>query len=214
MDHHMVQQRFAALTTAHLADACIRVFGVKGNCRHALSVAEHAFSGKALAVRRVTENQGKRTPGVDGVIWGTPEKKAAALHALRQRGYRPHPLRRVYIPKAGDQTRTRSLDIPVMADWAMQALYLLALDPIAETTADPNSYGFRKGRSTADAIAQCHTVLARKDGARYVLEGDIRSCFNRISHAWLEAHIPMDKAILSRCDEILRRAPLILQYRR
>jgi RNA-directed DNA polymerase len=156
----------------------------------------HSFSGKALAVRRVTENQGKRTPGVDGVIWDTPEKKAAAVHALRQRGYRPHPLRRVYIPKAGDRTRTRPLDIPVMADRAMQALYLLALDPIAETTADPNSYGFRKGRSTADAIAQCYTVLARKGGARYVLEGDIRSCFNRISHAWLEAHIPMDKAIL------------------
>jgi RNA-directed DNA polymerase len=156
----------------------------------------HSFSGKALAVRRVTENQGQRTPGVDGVTWDTPEKKATALHALRQRGYRPRPLRRVYIPKAGDRTRMRPLDIPVLADRAMQALYLLALDPIAETTADPNSYGFRKERSTADAIAQCHTVLARKGGARFVLEGDIRSCFNRISHAWLEAHIPMDKAIL------------------
>ncbi len=156
----------------------------------------HSFSGKALAVKRVTENHGKRTPGVDGVTWSTPEQKAAALHALRQRGYHPQPLRRVYIPKAGDRTRTRPLDIPVLADRAMQALYLLALDPIAETTADPNSYGFRKERSTADAIDQCHTVLARKGGARWILEGDIRSCFNRISHTWLEAHIPMDKAIL------------------
>jgi len=76
----------------------------------------------------------------------------------------------VYIPKAGDSTRTRPLDIPVMADRAMQALYLLALDPLAETTADPNSYGFRKERSTADAIAQCHTVLARKGGARLRVE--------------------------------------------
>jgi RNA-directed DNA polymerase len=84
----------------------------------------------------------------------------------------------------------------VLADRAMQALYLLALDPIAETTADPNSYGFRTERSTADAIDQCHTVLARKGGARWILEGDIRSCFNRISHTWLEAHIPMDNAIL------------------
>src|SRR5256884_3269453 len=59
----------------------------------------HSFSGKALAVRRVTENQGKRTPGVDGVVWDTPEKKAEALGALRQRGYRTRPLRRVYIAK-------------------------------------------------------------------------------------------------------------------
>jgi len=156
----------------------------------------HSFSGKALAVKRVTENHGKRTPGVDGVTWSTPEQKATALHTLRQRGYHPQPLRRVYIPKAGDRTRTRPLDIPVLADRAMQALYLLALDPIAETTADPNSYGFRTERSTADAIDQCHTVLARKGGARWILEGDIRSCFNRISHTWLEAHIPMDNAIL------------------
>jgi RNA-directed DNA polymerase len=141
----------------------------------------HSFSGKALAVRRVTENQGKRTPGVDGVTWSTPEQKAAALRALRQRGYHPQPLRRIYIPKAGNSTRTRPLDIPVMADRAMQALYLLALDPIAETTADPNSYGFRKERSTADAIDQCHTVLARKGGARWILEGDIRSCFDYAS---------------------------------
>jgi RNA-directed DNA polymerase len=124
-----------------------------------------------------------------------PEQKATALHTLRQRGYHPQPLRRVYIPKAGDRTGP-ALDIPVLADRAMQALYLLALDPIAETTADPNSYGFRKERSTADAIDQCHTVLARKGGARWILEGDIRSCFNRISPTWLEAHIPMDKAIL------------------
>ena len=59
----------------------------------------HSFSGKALAIRRVTENQGKRTPGVDREIWDTPEKKVTALQALRQRGYNPQPLRHVYIPK-------------------------------------------------------------------------------------------------------------------
>src|SRR6516225_9745255 len=110
----------------------------------------HSFSGKALAVRRVTENQGQRTPGVDGVVWDTPEKKAEALHTFRSRGYRPQPLRRVYIPKSNG--KLRPLGIPAMIDRALQALYLLALDPIAETTADPNSYGFRKERSTADAI--------------------------------------------------------------
>ena len=83
-----------------------------------------------------------------------------------------------------------------MKDRAMQALYLLALDPVAETIADPNSYGFRKERATADAIEQCHTVLSRKYGAQWVLEGDIQACFERISHSWLEAHVPTDIGLL------------------
>jgi RNA-directed DNA polymerase len=66
----------------------------------------HSFSGKALAVRRVTENQGKKTPGVDKVIWDAPEKKAQAIHNLSPRGYRPQPLRRVYIPKGNGATRS------------------------------------------------------------------------------------------------------------
>ncbi len=139
----------------------------------------HSFSGKALAVRRVTENQGKRTPGVDGATWDTPAKKATAVCQLRQRGYRPKPLRRIYIPKKNG--KRRPLGIPTMTDRAMQALYLLALDPIAETTGDPNSYGFRQGRATADAIAQCHNALAKKDRPQWVLEGDIRSCFEHPS---------------------------------
>jgi len=119
----------------------------------------HSFSGKAVAVRRVTENQGKRTAGVDRITWTTPEQKAAAIDALRQRGYHPRPLRRIYIAKSNGGRRP--LSIPTMHDRAMQALYLLALDPIAETTADPNSYGFRSQRSTADAI----DVPARIKGA-------------------------------------------------
>src|SRR5438309_20348 len=154
----------------------------------------HSLSGKALAVRRVTENRGKETPGVDREIWDTPAKKASAVQALRPRGYRPQPLRRVYIPKSNG--KMRPLGIPTMKDRAMQALHLLALDPIAETTADPNSYGFRKERSTADAIGQCHTVLSNRGGARWILEGDIKSCFDRISHEWLLAHIPTDKTVL------------------
>jgi RNA-directed DNA polymerase len=131
----------------------------------------HSYSGKVLAVKRVTENQGKRTPGVDGEIWNTPGKKAHATQALRQRGYRPRPLRRIYIPKSNG--KKRPLGIPTMKDRAMQALYLLALDPIAEVTGDRNSYGFRKERSTADAIAQCFTVLSNRFAPQWVLEGDI-----------------------------------------
>src|SRR5436309_8864790 len=156
----------------------------------------HSFSGKALAVRRVTENTGKRTPGVDGTIWKTPQQKAVAIQTLNQRGYHPQPLRRVYIPKSNGARRP--LSIPTMRDRAMQALYLLVLDPIAETTADPNSYGFRRGRSTADAMEACFIALCRNDRAQWILEGDIRSCFDQISHEWLLAHISMDKTILKK----------------
>jgi RNA-directed DNA polymerase len=155
----------------------------------------HSFSAKVLAVKRVTENQGKRTAGVDGEIWDTPAKKAKAVQRLRQRGYHPRPLRRIYIPKS-DGKRLRPLGIACLRDRAMQAMYLLALDPIAETLADPNSYGFRLERSTADAIEQCHTVLSNRGGAQWILEGDIRACFDQISHNGLLAHVPMDKTIL------------------
>jgi RNA-directed DNA polymerase len=156
----------------------------------------HSFSGKALAVRQVTENDGKRTPGVDGKLWNTPEKKTEAIQSLQSHDYHPQPLRRIYIPKSNG--KKRPLGIPTMKDRAMQALYLLALDPIAESTSDPNSYGFRKERSTADAIEQCHIALAQKSAAQWVLEGDIKSCFDRISHDWLLENVPMDKKILQK----------------
>lgn len=154
----------------------------------------HSFSGKALAVKRVTENQGKNTPGVDKVTWEYPQKKATAITSLKQRGYHPQPLRRIYIPKSNG--KKRPLGIPTMRDRAMQALYVLALDPISETLADPNSYGFRRGRSTADAIAQCFTLLAKGKSPQWILEGDIKACFDQIDHDWLLAHIPMEKSIL------------------
>src|SRR5258707_1467458 len=154
----------------------------------------HSFSGKALAVRRVTENQGKNTPGVDKVTWNTPQKKLNAIYSLRQRDYRPQPLRRIYIPKKNG--KKRPLGIPCMRCRAMQALYLLALDPVAETTADPNSYGFRPGRSTADAIEQCFIALGKQFSPQWILEGDIKGCFDAISHEWLLTHIPMEKAML------------------
>jgi len=155
-----------------------------------------SFSGKALAVKQVTENSGKRTSGVDKITWETPDKKITAVQTLKRRGYQPLPLRRVYIPKSNG--KMRPLGIPTMKDRAMQALHLLALDPIAETTGDPNSYGFRKNRSTADAIEQCFNALARKDRAQWILEGDIKGCFDNISHDWMLTHIPTDKVILKK----------------
>src|ERR1700734_2504842 len=83
-----------------------------------------------------------------------------------------------------------------MKDRAMQALHLLALEPLAETTAYPNSYGFRPARSTADAIGQCHLILSKGDSPVWVLEGDIRGCFDYISHEWMLHHVPTDKKVL------------------
>lgn len=153
-----------------------------------------SLSGKLLAVKRVTENSGKRTAGVDKVTWETPEKKITAVHSLKSRGYKPLPLKRVYIPKSNG--KMRPLGIPTIKDRAMQALYLLALDPISETTADPNSYGFRKGRSTADAIEQCFNAFAKKKSPEWILEGDIKGCFDNISHEWILQNVPLNKTIL------------------
>ena len=80
----------------------------------------------------------------------------------------------------------------------MQALYLLALDPVAEATADPHSYGFRRERSTADAMKRGFLLFCRKHSPQWVLEGDIKGCFDAISHEWLLTHIPMEKAILKK----------------
>ena len=156
----------------------------------------HSFSGKALAVKRVTENKGKNTAGVDKVTWKTPAAKTNAIGSMKRRGYSPLPLRRVFILKKNG--KQRPLGIPCMIDRAQQALYLLALEPIAETTADPNSYGFRPERSTADAGEQCFKCLAKKNSAKWVLEADIKSCFDQISHDWMVANIPTDKAILKK----------------
>jgi RNA-directed DNA polymerase len=154
----------------------------------------HSFSGKALAVKRVTENKGKNTPGVDNVTWKTPVAKINAIASMKRRGYSPLPLRRVLIPKKNG--KTRPLGIPVMKCRAMQALHLLALEPVAETTADLNSYGFRPERSTADAGAQCFNCLSQKVAAEWALEADIQGCFDKISHDWMISNIPTDKVIL------------------
>ena len=158
----------------------------------------HSYSGKVLAVRRVTENNGKRTPGVDRIIWKTPEDKIKAVRDLRRREYHPQPLRRVYIPKKSDRTAKRPLGIPTMIDRSQQALHLLALDPVVETAADKNSYGFRQQRSCADAIAQCFITLSHAPHTQWILEGDIKACFDQISHDWLLANVPMNRTILQK----------------
>jgi RNA-directed DNA polymerase len=156
----------------------------------------HSFAAKCLAVRRVTQNAGRKTAGVDGIVWKTAAQKHQAVRSLQRRSYRTLPLRRIYIPKKNG--KLRPLGIPAMSCRAMQALHLQGLEPIAETLADPNSYGFRPKRSTADAIGQCFTALSRKCSAEWIFEGDITACFDRLNHTWLQDHIPMDKSILGK----------------
>lgn len=168
-----------------------------GNQRRVIMWQDRLVRSRAarlLAVHQVTSNSGRHTPGVDAEVWNTPERKIKAVEQLEFKGYKPQPARRVAIPKDGG--RTRPLGILTMKDRAMQALYLLALDPIAETRADPHSYGFRKYRSTADAILYCTEIFAEKDGPQWVLEADIEECFDTIDHTWLLRHIPLEKPVL------------------
>lgn len=197
VDWHAIDWHSAHRIVRRLQARIVKAWqaGRGGKVKALQHLLTRSLSGRVIAVKRVTENPGKRTPGIDGRRWETPEKKAQAVNTLRHRGYRPWPLRRVYIPKSNG--KKRPLGILTMQDRAMQVLHLLALDPIAECQADPNSYGFRTERCTADAMEQCHTVWSNRHGARWVLEGAIKACYDdTISHEWLLAHVPMDKQLL------------------
>ncbi len=159
-------------------------------------ILTHSYSAKVIAVKRVTENKGKNTPGIDGITWSSIKSKATAVNELRRKNYNPLPLRRIYIPKKNG--KKRPLSIQTMRDRAMQTLYLQALEPVSESLADNNSYGFRKNRSTADAIGQCFIKLSRRNSPQWVLECDIEACFDNISHEWLIKNIPIDKEILKK----------------
>lgn len=157
-------------------------------------ILTNSFYAKLLAVRKVTSNKGKNTSGVDGIIWNTSTKKTQAVHDLKISEYKARPMRRVFIPKSNG--KKRPLAIPTMKDRAMQALCLLALDPWNEVVSDINSYGFRKGRSCQDAIEQCFNCLSHKTSAQWVLDADIKGCFDEISHQWIMENVPLNKRIL------------------
>jgi RNA-directed DNA polymerase len=139
-----------------------------------------SWSAKLKAVRRVTqENRGKDTPGIDN-IKSVPQKERIALAQNLEIDGKSELIRRVYIPKARGSKEKRPLGIPTIRDRAKQALVLMALEPQWEARFEPNSYGFRPGRSAHDAIEAIFTALAKKN--KYVLDGDIRKWFDTIDH--------------------------------
>lgn len=138
-----------------------------------------SIAAKFLAVRWVTQdNRGKKTAGVDGVKSLKPKERIELTEKLRL-DLKPHPVRRVWIPKQ-DKKEKRPLGIPVMQDRAAQALAKMVLEPEWEAYFEPNSYGFRPGRSAHDAIESIFKAFHRKP--KYVLDADIEKCFDRIDH--------------------------------
>jgi RNA-directed DNA polymerase len=150
---------------------------------------------KLLAIKKVNQNKGKRTAGIDGKTWSSPQSRMKAAFSLTDKKYVAKPLKRVFIEKPGKKTK-RPLGIPTIYDRSMQALYALALEPIAEIKGDRTSFGFRKFRSPHDACEYTFHYLCKKNSPVWVLEGDIKGCFDNISHQWLIDNIPMDKTVL------------------
>ncbi len=154
-----------------------------------------SFYAKLLAVRKVTNNKGSRTPGVDGILWSSPADKMRAALQLTNKGYHAKPLSRKYILKKNG--KLRPLSIPTLYDRAMQTLHALALGPVESATGDKTSFGFKPYRSTKDAHAYLHSCLSNKKSADWIVEGDIKACFDEISHNWICDNIPMNKRVLN-----------------
>ena len=177
----------------------IKAAYLQGNTAKGKTLANfmlHSFDAKAYAVKLICSSKGRKTAGVDGVLWTTDSEKFNAISALRLRGYKASPLRRIYIKKTNG--KRRPLGIPTMKDRAMQKLYSFALVPIVEATSDEHSYGFRPSRNTSDAILHLANFLEANPECKWIFKTDIESCFDNISHEWLLENIPLQPKLLKK----------------
>ena len=157
-----------------------------------------ATSNQLLAIRRVTQaNQGKHTAGIDGMVYDTPEARWRVFQeGLSLKRYQPKPVRRVYIPKANG--KQRPLGIPTGKDRVMQAIVKATLEPEWEARFEANSYGFRPGRGTMDAIEAIHIPLSQHGSSPWLLDADISGCCDNIDPGPLVAKLPVCTTTLSR----------------
>jgi RNA-directed DNA polymerase len=160
-----------------------------------------SFAGRALAIRKVVTNSGSKTAGLDKIKWNGAEDYWKAIQQLKTitrnpKLYKATALLRVYIPK-GNTGEMRPLGIPTLIDRAVQAVYHLAVDPVVEVTSDGNSFGFRKHRSTHDAITAIRSLMDKQHHPHWILDADIARCFDKINHEFLMKHTPIcDKNVL------------------
>lgn len=170
--------------------------GIKKNVLIAQHELTRSFAARALAVRKVTSNKGKNTPGLDGFLLKDNKEKFKAIHSVKDlSSYEAQPVRRVYIPKANG--KLRPLGIPTIRDRIVQTLFYFALDPIAEETACKRSYGYRLHRGVHDNAAYLNLVLSSYTATRrYILKADIEGFFPSVNHSWLLENVLMEKRIL------------------
>ncbi len=153
-----------------------------------------SYYARILAVRKVSTNKGSRTPGVDGILWISSSDKMRAALQLKSKGYRSKPLTRKYILKKNG--KLRPLSIPTLYDRAMQTLHALALGPVESATSDKTSFGFKPYRSTKDAFAYLNICLSKKNAPQWIVEGDIKACYDEINHDWILENTLMNKKVL------------------
>ncbi len=172
---------------------------------HLIGMLMQSYEATLLAVISVHRNTGGKTPGVDGVVWKSERELLEAAFRLKKiKGYQAQQLRRIYFDKStgrkvsgklDEAVKVRPLSIPVMDDRVMQMKAKYALEPITEQIADPASFGFRPKRSTFQAIEYCTNILEQNPDLEFVLEGDIKACFDEISHDFILENFPVQSML-------------------